>query len=119
MTAPPTPQEKPTPKEAQNGHDVERLAGGAAVQLAGKMVGRAAALGVHLLLTRALGPQDYGLYALGWTIFTLLGLLATLGMEHAVVRFASPLGSDDARGRRTVVRGAMAVTALSLSLIHI
>jgi O-antigen/teichoic acid export membrane protein len=80
------------------GGDVRRLAGGAAVQLAGKLVGRGSAFFLQLALARFLGPGSYGLYALGQTLFLITGLAASLGLEHGAVRYASRhLGEDDAR----------------------
>lgn len=86
------------PDQTVAGGDVRRLAGGAAVQLAGKLVGRGSAFLLQLALARFLGPGAYGLYALGHTLFLITGLAASLGLEHGAVRFASRhLGEDEAR----------------------
>jgi O-antigen/teichoic acid export membrane protein len=93
------------------GGDVRRLAGGAAVQLAGKLVGRGSAFFLQLALARFLGPGPYGLYTLGHTVFLITGLAATLGLEHGAIRFASRhLGEDPAR------LGAVLRTCLRLAL---
>ncbi len=85
------------PDQAVAGGDVRRLAGGAAVQLAGRIVGRGSAFLLQLALARFLEPMAYGLFSLGHTLFLISGLGATLGLEHAAIRFASRhLGEDEA-----------------------
>ena len=77
---------------------VQRLAGGAALQLGGKAAGRGSGFLAHMLLARVLGPALYGVFGVGWTIFQLVSLTASLGLEHGAVRYASRhLGRDPER----------------------
>ena len=73
---------------ASRDRDIARLATGAGVSLIGKLVGR----GIHVLgqviLARLLGPAAFGIYAIGWTLVHILGLIAPLGLDVGVVRYA-------------------------------
>ena len=73
------------------------LAGGATVLLAGRLGARGLSFAVQLLLARLLGPAAFGLFAIGWTLFQVLGLLATAGLEHGVTRYAAPLRREPRR----------------------
>ncbi len=75
--------------------DVGSLGTGAGTALIGRLLGR----GLHVLtlvfLARWLGAVAFGLYALGLTILRMLGLLATLGLEQGVIRFAPHYAKGD------------------------
>jgi len=64
-----------------------RLAQGAAISLVGRVFGRATSAFTHVILARFLGPQDFGLYAVGWTTLQLGGVLAVLGLDRGVVYY--------------------------------
>jgi O-antigen/teichoic acid export membrane protein len=74
---------------ASKQRDVSKLAAGAGMALGGRMVGRGLLLGVDVALARLLGPVQYGLYVIGWTITRLVTLLAPLGLNSGVIRFGS------------------------------
>jgi O-antigen/teichoic acid export membrane protein len=63
------------------------------------------AFGAQLLAARLLGAENYGIYAYVIAWVTVLGLLATLGFEAAVLRFAAVYQSAREWGR---LRGAVA-----------
>ena len=69
--------------------DTADLAQGASVSLAGRFTGRTLNLLTQISVARLFGPQDYGLYTIGLTILRLGGLLSTLGMDTAVVRYGA------------------------------
>jgi O-antigen/teichoic acid export membrane protein len=73
------------------------LAGGASVLLAGRLGARGLSFAVQLLLARLLGPAPFGLFAIGWTLFQVLGLVTTAGLEHGVTRYAAPLRREPNR----------------------
>lgn len=62
---------------------------GGVIYLAGQAFGKAAQLGLHLLLTRVLGVSSYGLFALGRSVLQIAERLGTLGMDEAAVRFGT------------------------------
>jgi len=69
--------------------DVSKLAAGAGVALGGRIIGRGLLLGVDVALARMLGPVQYGLYVIGWTITRLATMLAPMGLNAGVIRFGS------------------------------
>jgi O-antigen/teichoic acid export membrane protein len=74
-------------------------------------------LGSTLLLTRALGPAGYGIYAQVISTVALLGMAATPGVERLLTRSMSvyQVGGDHQRARGLLI--ACNVTALALSLL--
>jgi len=73
--------------------DLERLtkqvAKGGGIAFAGQVVGRFFALLLQILLTRVLGPTDYGLYALGYSVLGIGQTISMLGLQNGVVRFGA------------------------------
>jgi O-antigen/teichoic acid export membrane protein len=62
-----------------------------------------------LYLARALGPVEFGLYALAITVFNIAVLLSPLGMETAVLRFVSQ--EANAASTQSTILSALGVTA--------
>jgi O-antigen/teichoic acid export membrane protein len=80
-----------------------------------------AALPIALILAtpfvaRALGPEDFGAVDVLVTLVSLLGLVATAGMDSAVGRSYFDYADEDLLRRRTVVRTAV-VIVLSISTV--
>ncbi|MCK9305954.1 MAG: hypothetical protein CVV35_00500 [Methanomicrobiales archaeon HGW-Methanomicrobiales-6] len=67
---------------------------------------------LNILLSRWLGPGDFGLYTLTLTIFTISTLVAGLGIPETVVKFVADYKTD--RERRDAVVTAGAVNGLLL-----
>jgi O-antigen/teichoic acid export membrane protein len=91
---------------------VPTVAAGASTSLAGRVTGRVVQAFGQILLARLLGPDTYGLYALALTGLGLAALVAPLGLDRAVIRFAR----IDPRGSATLGRGfflrAIAIASL-------
>ena len=91
-----------------------RLARGAAGAFSIKVVGTGISFLAQLVLARVLGAESYGVYAyvLAWT--TLLALLATLGFQQGLLRFASAYLAQERWGLlRGVVRYAQTRVAMA------
>jgi O-antigen/teichoic acid export membrane protein len=63
------------------------LAKGAGFGLIGKFAGRFLAIIGDILAARILGPSVFGLYAVGWTFFRLMEIIAPMGLDRGVLRF--------------------------------
>jgi O-antigen/teichoic acid export membrane protein len=74
-----------------------------AAQFTATVAGRGLYLVLQIVLARALGPDGFGLYAIGWTVIGLVATLSPVGMPQAVLRYR--LG-----GRRSLHSSAMAIT---------
>jgi O-antigen/teichoic acid export membrane protein len=70
-------------------NDIGTLARGASIALLGRILGRGLNTLVQVLLARLLGPVEFGLYALGWTLIQMGTLLAPIGLDKGVIRFGS------------------------------
>ena len=58
-----------------------------AAQILSTVAGRGLYLVLQVVLARQLGPIEFGLYCIGWTVIGLVGTLTTAGMPQAVLRF--------------------------------
>ncbi len=70
------------------GQNVARLATGTGISILGRAAGRAGYTASQILLARLLGPANFGLYAIGWTL-RIAGVFAPVGLDQAVVRFGT------------------------------
>lgn len=72
-------------------------------------------LGAQIVLARLLGPENYGLFALGMTVLTLSNMLANFGLAWGLVQ-AQELGEEDVRFIFTwqLISGSVAATGLYL-----
>jgi O-antigen/teichoic acid export membrane protein len=77
------------------GHSVSRLASGTGVSILGRVVGRAGYTMSQVLLARLLGPANFGLYAIGWTLLCIAAVVAPIGLDQAVVRFGAHYYGED------------------------
>ncbi|MGH2763059.1 MAG: flippase [Thermoleophilaceae bacterium] len=94
----------------------QRVAANTAVQLAGKAAVLAIAAGSIVVLTRYLGPGDYGRYVLALTFVQLVGVLADAGLATIVVREAS---RDPARASALVGNALTLRLLLSFAVIAV
>jgi len=88
----------------------DRLFRGAAVQIGAKTAGRSVGLVIQFGLARFLGDALYGLYGVGWTVFQLLGQVASLGLDHAVVWAGSRHAERDRDAAAAATRRGIVLT---------
>jgi O-antigen/teichoic acid export membrane protein len=93
--------------------DVRRLAAGAGVALAGKLIGRSVRLVGDVFLAHILGPASFGLYAIGWTLTRVATVLTPLGLDAGVIRFASPSRGQDSAKVKGVITQSLQFSAMS------
>ena len=94
-----------------------RVAYSTAVQVAGKAAGLALGAVSLALLTRYLGPSDYGKYALALMFSQVLGVLADVGLFTTVVRDISrePHRTQELVGNALTLRLVLAVGVIALA----
>jgi O-antigen/teichoic acid export membrane protein len=83
--------------------DVAKLATGASVSLLGKVGGRGIYVLGQIVIARLLGPEAFGLYAIGWSILRILQATTSLGLHNGVIRFGSRHYHDDPASLKGVV----------------
>lgn len=88
--------------------DITKLASGASITLAGRIVGSGSLILTQVMLARLFGPAIYGLYAIGWTLLRMGEVAGTLGLEYGVVRFASRFWPSDPVRLKGVLLEALA-----------
>ncbi len=99
---------------------VKRLAAGTGIAVSGRLLGRGTRLLVDVALARLLGPKQFGLYAIGWTVTRITTLISSLGLNTGVIRFGSRYWrQDDARFKGVIIQSLVTagVSATVLSLV--
>lgn len=94
-----------------------RVAYNAAVQVAGKAAGLAVGAVSLVLLTRYLGPSDYGKYTLALMFSQVLGVLADVGLYTTVVRDISrePKRTEELVGNAITLRLLLGFVLIALA----
>ncbi len=93
--------------------DAAWLAKGSAIVLAGGFIGQAFQFACQIALARLLGPAQFGLYGIGWTLFRLVGPFAAMGLNAGVIYGASVAGASDTGRRRDVLVQSLALGLLA------
>lgn len=99
-------------KEDGPGAGKRLVASGASIVLAGKVAGRGLHLLTQVVLARVLGPAQYGLYAIGWTILRIGGVVAPLGLHNGVISFGTPRWATDRPTLKRLVTAALGISFL-------
>lgn len=93
--------------------DLSTLAGGAGISLAGKIGGRGLSLVGDIVAARILGPDSFGLYAIGWTVLRVLSLISPLGLDKGVIFFSTPYWRRDPAAVKSVLYRSLGLALLS------
>jgi O-antigen/teichoic acid export membrane protein len=99
-------------QENQTRVDVEKVAKGASTILVGATVGKLVFFLNQILISRALGLDVFGLYALGIAAVRAAEILARLGLNVGGMRFVSIYRNEDA----SKVKGVL-ISAAGLSMV--
>ncbi len=100
------------------------LAKGGSITLVGSMTAYALGVAFNILVARRVGAGQYGLYALGVSVTTLIATFASLGLASGSQRFVAIQhhDGDDARVRGTIrLSLALVITvgAIAALLLHL
>jgi len=106
-----------TSRAADEDADAAWLAKGSAIVLAGGFTGQALQFSCQIVLARLLGPAQFGLYGIGWTLFRLVGPFAALGLNAGVIYGASAADRSDLGRRRDVLLQSLVLGLLAGGVI--
>ncbi len=70
---------------------------------------------LNIVLSRWLGPADFGLYTLTLTVFTISTLIAGLGIPETVVKYVADYRSDQERLNAVVTAGVINALVLGVA----
>ncbi len=88
-------------------------AGAGAMAVFAKLGGAALGIAVNVVLARVLGPEDFGRYALGIALGTMVAVLASGGMPFGAIRFLPDyLARGDFGALRGFCRASLGLTVL-------
>ena len=80
-------------KPEKGARELVALATGGGLLAGGQIFEMAARLGIAVLLTRSLGPDDYGLYVIAISVAAVYSGVSTLGLDRAMVRYVAILSA--------------------------
>jgi len=85
--------------------DITLIAKSAGIVFGGTMIGTGLKYLFEALVARHLGPELFGLFFLGLTVFSVLGTVSTLGLHNGVLRYVSLFRGvgDRARVKGTIL----------------
>lgn len=90
-----------------------RIASGSALFFVGTFLGLGLNYVYAIVLARLLGPEQFGLYAIGLGCFNLLSVIALAGLDTAVLRFVPALrAQNDAVGIGGIIRAVLVLAAV-------
>jgi O-antigen/teichoic acid export membrane protein len=85
----PEQTDKPLNPSPTHSDYVVQIARGAGIVFIGSMIGFGFRYLFHLIVARHLGVDHYGLFSLGLAVFSVVEVLAVLGMHRGMVRYVS------------------------------
>ena len=83
--------------------DYSTFTKGIGISFIAQVVGTSFELASHVLLARMLGPDVYGIYALGWGIIRMTRLLSGLGLQQGTIRYGVQYYPHDPAGLKDVL----------------
>tara|TARA_B100000676_G_scaffold104043_1_gene103813 strand:+ start:3156 stop:4631 length:1476 start_codon:yes stop_codon:yes gene_type:complete len=86
----------------------------------GTIIGRLSLVISQILLARFLGPDQYGLFILGWTILRLNGIFSVFGIDKTVIFLCSGKSFDSTLNQNLSIAIILStlISLLSCSLIY-
>ena len=99
--------------ETENSVLVKKLAAGSGQGLIGSMGGRLISVISSIFIARVLGPAYFGLYSIGWTLLRFVSLIASLGMDRVVLRFAPRYYRNNASALKGLFFRATGISAVA------
>ena len=89
----------------------KQVAKGGGIALFGRIGGRGILFLFQILLTRVLGAQMYGLYALGQSVMRITQQISMLGLQNGIVRFGAMYrGEGDKRRLKGTILFALVIS---------
>lgn len=92
---------------------LNRFVTGTGIALFGRVLGRFLFVLGQVIFARFLGPEEFGLYAIGWTLLQMLGTIAPLGLDKAVLRYATQYWKTNAADLKSVIFQSISISLLS------
>jgi O-antigen/teichoic acid export membrane protein len=90
-----------------------RIASGSALFFVGTFLGLGLNYVYAIVLARLLGPEQFGLYAIGLGCFNLLSVIALAGLDTAILRFVPAMRAQtDAVGIGGIIRAVLVLAAV-------
>lgn len=108
------------PQAGQSGRSILLIAKGGSIIFIGTTFSYVMRFLFGILITRFLGPENFGLYTISLTVGMIGGGLAMLGLDFALVRFVSLFASrDDKAGLWGILQIGLGITTIAGLLVGV
>ena len=97
--------------------DLERIARGGALMAVGLAFTNLASVIFMVILGRVLGPSQFGIFVLGFSIFGMASVVSLMGTDKAVLRYIAPVFAMGELGKSRFLFGRIARISLAMSLL--
>ena len=89
------------------------------IVIAGNGVAMIAGMAFTVILSRHLGPADFGVLSTAMAVMAVAAGVSTLGLQTAMVRFVAPLRNEDVEAARFIQGFTLALVLVLASLVAI
>jgi O-antigen/teichoic acid export membrane protein len=90
-----------------------KLVRGAGILFAGMVIAKLLRYGYTIIIAR-IGPQEFGLFSLGLTIFTMAATISVLGLDNGIARYVSFYkGKGDNERIKGIIHSSLRITFFS------
>ena len=90
-----------------------------AIVIAGNGVAMIAGMAFTVVLSRHLGPADFGVLSVAMAVMAVAAGVSTLGLQTALVRFVAPLRNDHAEAARFIQGFTLALVLVLAGIVAI
>jgi O-antigen/teichoic acid export membrane protein len=92
---------------------IRRFASGAGITLFGRVFGRAFLAFSQIIFARYLGPEEFGLFAIVWTMLQMGSTIAPLGVDKGIIRYATHYWKTDVARLKGVIFQSIGISILA------
>jgi len=92
---------------------IRRFATGAGITLFGRVFGRALFAFSQIIFARYLGPEEFGLFAIVWTMLQMGSTIAPLGVDKGIIRYATDYWKTDVARLKGVIIQSIGISILA------
>ena len=101
-------------------HHVARMARGSALLISSGVIGYAGAFALAVLIARAFGKEDFGLWVVAYSLGQLLSVVGQLGADWLVMRQGSFYqGTGDVERFRRTIHLALLLSSIGLLIVAV
>lgn len=113
------PQETPDQSSLWTDTVLNRFLSSTSIALFGRVFGRVLFVLAQIFFARYLGPEKFGLFAIGWTMLQMISTIAPLGLDKGIIRYATRYWESDPGSLKGTIIQTTGISVLSGTVLGI